>query len=124
VIFHLLTAALVILAAAAIDRRQHRREHRIMSAIDDLKTGEQDLETKVEALLVHAAQQTANTAALQAQLAAAGDVAPAVQAVVDKMRAESERIAAFLAPPATPAQPTAAEQEATLRATPTAPAGS
>ena len=37
-IAYIITAALVILTAAALDHRQHRRNRRIMSALDDLKT--------------------------------------------------------------------------------------
>ncbi len=68
--------------------------------LDELATTEQNLETKTDALLAFAAAQQTSIADLQAQIAAAGNVDPALQAIIDRMTAEAAKIAAFLpAPP-------------------------
>lgn len=73
-----------------------------MSKLDDLATTEQNLEAKTDALLAFAAAQQTSIADLQAQVAAAGNVDPAIQAVIDRMTAEAAKVAAFLPAP-TPA---------------------
>lgn len=103
----LIYAVLAILALAALINIY--QGFRNMSTIDDLQSTESDLESKVDALLTFAAQQQANVATLSAQLAAAGNTDPAVEAVVAKMQFESAKIAAFLLPPSnSPPGPAAA----------------
>ncbi len=76
------------------------RQDQMATKLDELATTEQNLETKTDALLAFAAAQQTSIADLQAQIAAAGNVDPALQAIIDRMTAEAAKIAAFLpAPP-------------------------
>jgi len=53
----------------------------------------------MDALLAFAVAQQTSIADLKAQLAAAGNTDPAVQAVIDRMTAEAAKVADFLAAP-------------------------
>jgi len=72
-----------------------------MSKLDDLTAAEHNLEAKTDALLAFAAHQQTSIAELQAQIIASNNTDPALQAIIDRMSAEADKVAAFLPADAT-----------------------